>query len=116
MLIGENLRGCRFDIMDALVHTDPAHRGVDQIYQMARRLFYGSILCAKPRILEPIYLCEITVPNGAKSGIYNILHDLRAVMLEEEFVERSQLCLIRLYLPVAESFGFSEKLRQVTHG
>lgn len=29
VLIGENLRGCRFNITDALVHTDPAHRGAD---------------------------------------------------------------------------------------
>lgn len=56
---------------------------------MARRLFYGAIITAKPRILEPIYLCEITVPNSSKSGIYNMFHELRATMLEEQFLERS---------------------------
>lgn len=49
VLTEENMRGVRFDIMDAKIHSDSAHRGGAAIIPTARRVFYASQLTAKPK-------------------------------------------------------------------
>ncbi len=55
----ENMRGCRFNILDVALHADAIHRGGGQIIPTARRVFYGALLTASPRFQEPIFMCEI---------------------------------------------------------
>merc|ERR1712168_526257 len=59
VLAEENMRGVRFDIHDVTLHTDAIHRGGGQIIPTARRCFYACVLTAVPRLMEPVYLCEI---------------------------------------------------------
>lgn len=59
----ENCRAIRFNIYDVTLHADAIHRGGGQIIPTARRCMYASILSACPRIMEPVYLCEIQVRN-----------------------------------------------------
>ena len=61
VLCEENLRGVRFNIHDAMFHQDPPHRGGGQVIPATRRALYSSVLSAKPRLLEPVYLVEIQV-------------------------------------------------------
>ena len=44
-----------------MLHQDPPHRGGGQVIPAARRAMYASILSAKPRLVEPIYLVEMQV-------------------------------------------------------
>jgi len=53
------MRGVRFDLHDVTLHADAIHRGGGQIIPTARRVFYASVLTAKPRLMEPVYLVEI---------------------------------------------------------
>lgn len=78
---------------------------------MARSLIYGNCLNANPSILEPIFLCEISVPLEGKNGVYNLLNKRRGYVFEEEIVENSPLWNLKAYLPVEESFGFDSALR-----
>ena len=55
------MRACRFNIYDVALHTDAIHRGGGQIIPTARRVMYASQLTAEPRLMEPVYLCEIQV-------------------------------------------------------
>jgi len=50
VLTEENLRGVRFNLMDASIHSDPSHRGAGIIMPTARRVFFASQLTAGPRI------------------------------------------------------------------
>jgi len=61
VLAEENMRAVRFNIYDVTLHADAIHRGGGQIIPTARRCMYASILAAHPRIMEPVYLCEIQV-------------------------------------------------------
>jgi translation elongation factor EF-G len=61
VLSEENVRGVRFDIHDVTLHADAIHRGGGQIIPTARRVLYASMLTAKPRLFEPVYLCEVQV-------------------------------------------------------
>lgn len=55
------MRAVRFNIHDVTLHADAIHRGGGQIIPTARRCMYACILSAHPRIMEPVYLCEIQV-------------------------------------------------------
>ena len=45
------------------LHTDAIHRGGGQIIPTTRRVLYATILTAGPRLMEPVYLCEIQCPE-----------------------------------------------------
>lgn len=57
----ENLRGVRFNIYDVTLHADAIHRGGGQIIPTTRRCLYACLLTASPRLMEPVYQCEIQV-------------------------------------------------------
>lgn len=71
------MRGIRFNIVDALIHQDPAHRKTNQIIPAAKRLFQGVQLKSRPTLLEPLFICEITAPKDALGGIYQTLNQRR---------------------------------------
>lgn len=70
VLAEENMRAVRFNIHDVTLHADAIHRGGGQIIPTARRCMYACILSAHPRIMEPVYLCEIQVNNCFIDVIY----------------------------------------------
>ena len=116
ILCDELCRGIRINLYDATLHSDAMHRRGGQIIPTSRRVFYASVLTAKPRILEPMYMCEIQCPEQAVSGVYSVLNRKRGVVIEESKTEGTSLFLIKSYLPVNESFGFTSLLRSQTGG
>ncbi|KAL1124170.1 hypothetical protein AAG570_001940 [Ranatra chinensis] len=116
VLSEENMRGTRFNIHDVTLHSDAIHRGGGQIIPTARRCFYACVLTASPRFLEPIYLCEIQCPEVAVGGIYGVLNRRRGHVIEETQVLGTPMFVIKSYLPVNESFGFTADLRSNTGG
>jgi len=67
-------------------------------------------------LLEPIYLCDITVPNHAISGVYSTLNARRGMIDGKEDRPGTPLCKVKAFLPVLESFGFTQMLRANTSG
>jgi len=116
VLCDENLRGVRFDLHDVTLHADAIHRGGGQIIPTARRCFYACMLTAKPRLLEPVYLVEIQCPEAAVGGIYGVLNRRRGHVFEESQVAGTPMFVVKAYLPVNESFGFTADLRSNTGG
>lgn len=110
------MRGVRFNVQDVTLHADAIHRGGGQIIPTARRVFYASVLTATPRFQEPIFLCEIQTPDDAMGGIYQCLSQRRGIVIGEEPVQGTPLVIVKSYLPVAESFGFTQHLRSMTSG
>jgi elongation factor 2 len=116
VLCEENMRGVRFNIYDVTLHADAIHRGGGQIIPTARRCFYAAMLTAQPRIMEPVYLVEIQCPEAAVGGIYGVLNRRRGHVFEEAHVTGTPMFVVRAYLPVNESFGFTADLRSNTGG
>ncbi|EPY53280.1 translation elongation factor [Schizosaccharomyces cryophilus OY26] len=112
----ENLRSCRYNILDVVLHADAIHRGGGQIIPTARRVVYASTLLAQPIIQEPVFLVEIQVSESAMGGIYSVLNRKRGQVFAEEQRIGTPLYNIKAYLPVNESFGFTGQLRQATGG
>ena len=112
----EHMRGIRFNIQDVTLHADAIHRGGGQIVPTARRVFYACELTASPRFVEPIFLVEIQCPDDAVGGIYQCLSQRRGIINEEEPIPGTPLVNMKAFLPVAESFGFTQALRAATAG
>lgn len=112
----EPMRGCRFNIMDVVLHADAIHRGGGQIIPTARRVFYAAELTAEPRLVEPVYLVEIQAPETVIGGIYSTINKRRGIVIGEEQRPGTPMYNIKAHLPVAESFGFTGELRAATAG
>jgi elongation factor 2 len=116
VLSEENVRGVRFNIHDVTLHADAIHRGGGQIIPTARRVFYAAMLTAKPSLMEPVFLVEIQCPESAMGGIYSVLNRRRGHVFAEEQKIGTPIYMVKAYLPVMESFGFTADLRSHTSG
>jgi len=117
LLCDETVRGCRFDVQDAKIHPVAVHRSARQMIPCAKRVFLAAQMASGPIILEPLYLVEITVhTQKAHSGVFNTLSAKRGEI--ESITEHAgtNIAQIRAYLPVLESFDFTELLRKNTGG
>merc|ERR1712203_120940 len=112
----ENMRGIRFNLTDATLHTDSIHRGAGQIMPPTRRACFAAEMMGKPTLQEPVFLVEIVCPQEAMSGVYSCMNMRRGCVFEENQREGTPLVQSRAYLPVSESFGFVAALRQQTSG
>lgn len=82
VLAEENLRGCRFNLVDAQIHPDAVHRNGAQMIPCARRLFNGLQLASTPTLMEPIFMCEISAPFNVLGGVYHTLSQRRGEIIE----------------------------------
>merc|ERR1711862_420048 len=115
-LCEEQMRGVRFNLMDVVLHADAIHRGMGQIMPTARKVCFSSMLTAEPSILEPVYLCNISVPQDAMGNVYGVLTQRRGHVFSEEQRPGTPQMTLLAYLPVLESFGFTADLRSNTGG
>merc|ERR1711931_346633 len=116
VLCDENMRACRFNLYDVALHADAIHRGGGQIIPTARRVLYACALTAEPRLMEPVYQVEIQCPEAAVGGIYGVLNRRRGHVFEEAQTPGTPMFVVKAYLPVNESFGFTADLRSNTGG
>jgi len=116
VLCGEPLRGIRVNISDVTMHADAIHRGAGQIMPPMKRAVFGCQINAGSGLLEPMYVADITVPQQAISGVYATLSSRRGIVDSTEQRPGTPLCKVKAFLPVLESFGFTQLLRQNTSG
>ncbi|NP_001038637.1 elongation factor 2a.2 [Danio rerio] len=116
ILCAENMRGIRFDIHDATLTSTAIHRGPGQVITATRRVLYGCQLTAEPRLSEPVYLVEMQCPESVIGIIHAVLVKRRGVVFLESQVTGTPIYLLKAYLPVSESFGFTADLCANTSG
>jgi elongation factor 2 len=112
----EPLRGVRCNLEDLTLHADSIHRGAGQIMPPCKRAIYACQLISEPCLYEPMYLCDITVPQNAIAGVYSTLSTRRGIVEGKEDRPGTPLSKVKAFLPVLESFGFTSLLRQNTSG
>lgn len=61
-------------------------------------------------------MVEIQTPDDAVGGIYNCLSQRRGMVIGEDPIQGTPLVMIKAYLPVEQSFGFTQALRAATSG
>ncbi|KOO21503.1 elongation factor tu gtp-binding domain-containing protein 1 isoform 1 [Chrysochromulina tobinii] len=87
-----------------------------QLIVAAKDACRAAVLAGSPRVLEPVYLCELQTSQDSMGKAYGVLSKRRAAILSEELKEGTPIFTIRAHLPVAESFGFATDLRKSTSG
>ena len=97
----ENMRSCRFNIIDAVLLSDSIHRGSGQFIPTCRRVIYAATLMANPGLLEPVFLVEIQCPEAVLGGIYSVLNRRRGQVFAGEQRPGTPLYIIKAYLPVS---------------
>lgn len=112
----ERVRGLKLTVNDVTLHADAIHRGMGQISPTARRVTYAGIYLANPCLLEPVFLVNITCPNSIVGSIYNVMSMRRGNVFDEGESIAGGVAQMKAYLPVAESFGFSQSLAEATSG
>jgi len=115
-LCDESLRGVRVNLDDVTLHADAMHRGAGQIIPCARNVFHACQLASSPRLMEPMYKVNISVPASAQAGVYTTLNKRRGKILKVKEHIGTHYIKIQAHLPVVESFGFAEMLRKNTGG
>jgi len=117
VLIEQEMRGIRFDLQDVKLHADAIHRGAGQIMPVIKACMWGTQVVSEPRLMQPMYLCEVNLPEMMRSKVYNFLTRRQAPPFEEHKPNpNTPDLIIKAYLPVAQSFGFDTDLRRETGG
>jgi len=115
-LCDEAMRGVVVKIEDVTLHADSIHRGAGQIIPVARKVTYASMMSSDPRLMEPIYLVDISVPQDQAGSVYGCVSQRRGVVFEEHQTPGTPMMQLKAHVPVSESFGFTAYLRSNTGG
>jgi U5 small nuclear ribonucleoprotein component len=115
-LCDEPIRNAKIKILDASIAAEPIHRGGGQIIPTARRVAYSSFLLATPRLMEPVYYCEIQAPADCVSALYQVMAKRRGHVTQDAPCPGSPFYTVKGYIPVIDSFGFETDLRAHTQG
>jgi len=116
VLCEEVVRGIRYNLEEVKLHADPAHRGQGQLMPCAKSVFYACQLASGPKLLEPVYLVDITTSQQRLNGVFTTLNQRRGKFENIDDCLGSSLSKVQGFLPVLESFGFIELLRKNTAG
>lgn len=116
VLCDEPLHGVRFNLLDAYLHSDAIHRGAGQIMPVIKRVMYACQIASGPRLMEPIYSIEITVPKSAQHGVYRALEEVGGELDNIQDQAATEFTLITASVPVRSAFRFQSILRQYTSG
>ena len=110
----ENCRGIKAIFHHYVPHEDVAHRSYAQLMPATRRAILGSLLSAKPTLLEPIQAIEVKAPSDLIGEIAGVISSKRGKV--GEITQKAHLSVILGEIPAAETFDLSEKMRGATAG
>ena len=87
-----------------------------EVIRTTRESIRQRFLDWSPRILLAMYSCEIQASAEVLGRVYSVITRRRGRIVSESLLEPSTNFTIMALLPVAESFGFSDEIRQRTSG
>ncbi|ORD94033.1 EF2 [Enterospora canceri] len=113
-LIGEPVKGCRFNLTDVVLHSDAIHRGANQMVRPVEQAIRGLVLKAVPILYEPMFLCTVTVPEEFATLCERVITKRRGYV--DEFELENNYKTFKAFLPVQASFGLNKSLREKSRG
>lgn len=113
-LCGEPLRNVKVNLLKVELHDDVECREPVEVMRGVGKAIFGSILTAKPILLEPVYEIVITVPAELAGECSRILTSRRGKI--SLFEQKGISTMITGYIPVVETFGLTEEMRSATSG
>jgi elongation factor G len=114
VLAGYSLSGVRVVITDGAAHAVDSN---DLSFQLAMQ--YGirqGVKNARPQILEPKMLLEVTSPAEFQGTIIGGLNKRNGLIMASDLNEDASQVTIHAEVPLAQMFGYSTDLRSSTQG
>ncbi|MGI6447079.1 MAG: elongation factor EF-2 [Methanobrevibacter boviskoreani] len=106
--------GLKFKLVDAKLHEDAVHRGPAQVLPAIRKAIYGSMMLAKPTLLEPMQKVFINVPQDYMGSCTREVQNRRGTIVDMQ--QHNDMVTIESKVPVAEMFGFAGDIRSAAEG
>ena len=110
----EFCRGMKIILSHYVPHEDPAHRTYAQLMPASRRAIIGSVLSARPTLLEPMLGIDIKAPSDQIGAIAGVISSKRGKMLKVD--QKEVFTIIEGEIPASETFDLSEAMRGATAG
>jgi len=115
-LAGEQLRGVRIEVRDAMTHNDAAHRGANQVIPAASRAMKAAVLSAEPRFVEPMFQVDVQCDADDMGAVYSGVAARRGAVATTDVSDGGRKLNISAHVPVMTSFGLDGQLRGATAG
>ena len=118
-MCNEPMQGVAVFLEDLTIHEEwnrNVGRLTGEIIRTTRDSIHQGFLDWSPRIMLAIYSCEIQASAEVLGRVYSVITRRRGRIVSESLLEPSTNFTILALLPVAESFGFSDEIRQRTSG
>jgi len=113
-LAREPVTGVKVKLMDMKLHEDSIHRGPAQVIPAVRSSVRGSMLNAKPMLLEPVQTMRLDAPLNFIGELTKLVQSRRGRIIDMDQTE--ERVVMRVKVPVSSSFGFISDLRSATEG
>ncbi len=112
VLAGYPVKGMRVRLFDGRVHDKDSHA---QDFEQAAHLgFKAAAAKAMPRLLEPLMLVDVTLPEEYTGVVTGDLNRRRGLIKGMEMKDNAQY--IKAEVPLSELFGYITVLRTLTSG
>ena len=86
------------------------------VITVMKQLCHQAYLQASARIAEPMYRCVLQCSSDQLGKLYSVLNQRRGEVQNEDIWEGTDIFTITCTLPVTESLGLANDLRQQTSG
>lgn len=113
-LAKEPIQNMKVVITDALVHEDPVHTQMGQIFPMTFAALSVSFLTGNPALYEPVLRVDIKAPQQYMGPLITLLSQRRGRILDST-IEGSDVHIVAL-VPVPETLDLAERIRSITSG
>ncbi|MCR8454269.1 MAG: GTP-binding protein [Crenarchaeota archaeon] len=113
-LAKEPVQNLKVVITDAVVHEDPVHTQMGQIFPMTYAALAVSFLTGDPALYEPVLRVDIKTPQQYMGPLITLLSQRRGRVLEST-IEGNDAHIIA-HVPVPETLDLAERIRSITSG
>jgi elongation factor 2 len=110
VLIEENMRGARFNIVDYTTSACAIRRGGGQIIPMTRRCLYACQLLSEPRLVQPVYLMSVICPEYVVGVLYDAILKGNGSVIREERTSIDKI-IVQAYIAVQHCVECEQVLR-----
>jgi elongation factor G len=111
-LTGSYARDIVVNVFDGKMHPVDSN---EMAFKLAgRNAFKEAFKNAGPKILEPIYDMEVTVPSELMGGVMTDLQSRRAIVMGMD--SEGMNTIIKAKVPLAEMYRYSTALSSITSG
>ncbi|KAL9645348.1 hypothetical protein ABK040_002547 [Willaertia magna] len=88
----------------------------EKLIEISKKAFHQSQLICQPRLMEPMYLAEISCPQSVVGKVYTCINMCRGMFEQEEKVMNTTLFKVKAFIPALESGKFTTMMRSESGG